>query len=83
MGVIAASSGPSAYWYMTRSTGAVAMVLLSLTVALGVIDVKRISSPTWPRFVVDRLHRNVALLTLVFLVLHILTSALDSFASIP
>jgi predicted ferric reductase len=83
MDVIAASSGPSAYWYMTRSTGAVAMVLLSLTVALGVIDVKRISSPAWPRFVVDRLHRNLALLTLVFLALHILTSALDSFASIP
>ena len=30
----------------------------------------------------DSLHRNVALLALVFLVLHILTSVLDSFAPI-
>lgn len=82
MPLIAAGVGPSAYWYTTRSTGAVAMVLLSLTVALGVIDVKRISSPTWPRFVVDRLHRNLALMTLAFLALHILTSVLDSFAPI-
>jgi methionine sulfoxide reductase heme-binding subunit len=44
--------------------------------------VRRVSSPTWPRFVVDTLHRNLALLTLVFLGLHILTSVLDSFAPI-
>jgi sulfoxide reductase heme-binding subunit YedZ len=60
----------------------VALVLLSLTVALGVIDVRRISSPAWPRFVVDRLHRNLSLTTLVFLLLHILTSVLDSFTPI-
>lgn len=83
MDVIAAASGTSFYWYMTRSTGAVALLLLSLTVALGVIDVKRVSSPSWPRFVIDRLHRNLALTALLFLVLHIVTAALDSFASIP
>jgi predicted ferric reductase len=79
---LAAASGPSAYWYLTRSTGAVALVLLTLTVLLGVIDVRRWSTPTWPRFVVDSLHRNVALMTMIFLVLHILTSVLDSFAPI-
>jgi sulfoxide reductase heme-binding subunit YedZ len=72
----------SAYWYLTRSTGAVALLLLSATVALGVVDLRRHASATWPRFVVDELHRNLALLTLVFLVLHILTSVLDSFAPI-
>ncbi len=81
--VLAASAGPSVYWYLTRSTGAVALLLLSLAIALGVIDVQRWSSPRWPRFVVDSLHRNVSLLAMVFLVLHILTSVLDSFASIP
>ncbi|MGO9489256.1 MAG: ferric reductase-like transmembrane domain-containing protein [Solirubrobacteraceae bacterium] len=82
MSVVAAASGPSTYWYLTRSTGAMAMVLLTATVALGVLDVKRLSTPEWPRFVVDSLHRNLALLTLVFLVVHILTSVLDSFAPI-
>jgi predicted ferric reductase len=80
--VLAASAGPSFYWYLTRSTGAVALLLLSLAIALGVVDVQRWSSPRWPRFVVDSLHRNVSLLAMVFLVLHILTSVLDSFAPI-
>jgi len=77
-----AASGPSLYWYLTRSTGAMAMLLLSLAIALGVLDVQRWSTPRWPRFLVDSLHRNVSLLALVFLVLHILTSVLDSFAPI-
>jgi predicted ferric reductase len=70
-------------WYLTRSTGAVALLLLTAAIVLGVVDVRRISTPTWPRFVVDALHRNVALLAMVFLCLHILTSVLDSFTSIP
>jgi predicted ferric reductase len=77
-----AASGPSLYWYLTRSTGAVALVLLTLAIALGVLEVGRWSTPRWPRFVVDSLHRNVSLLAMVFLVLHIITSVLDSFAPI-
>src|SRR5271170_8255076 len=82
MNLSLASAGPSIYWYLTRSTGAVALLLLTFAIALGVIDVRRLSSPRWPRFVVDSLHRNVSLLAMVFLVLHILTSVLDSFAPI-
>jgi predicted ferric reductase len=77
-----ATSGPSLDWYLTRSTGAVALLLLSVAVALGVADVLRFSTSSWPRFVVDALHRNVSLLALLFLVLHILTAVLDSFTSI-
>jgi sulfoxide reductase heme-binding subunit YedZ len=77
-----AAAGPSAYWYLTRSSGAVALLLLTLAVVLGVIDVKRWSASRWPRFVIDSLHRSVSLLALVFLLAHILTSVLDSFASI-
>lgn len=74
--------GPSVYWYMTRSTGVVSLVLLTLTVVLGVVDVSRWSSPRWPRFVLDSLHRHVSMLVLVFLAVHILTAALDGFAPI-
>src|ERR1035437_9544941 len=77
-----ASTGPSLYWYLTRSTGAVALILLTAAIALGVADVQRWSSPRWPRFIVDSVHRNVSLLAMVFLLLHILTSVLDSFAPI-
>jgi predicted ferric reductase len=74
--------GPSAYWYLTRSTGAVSLILLTLSVALGVAGPVRFSSPRWPRFVLDSLHRNVSLLAIVFLLVHILTAVLDSFAPI-
>ncbi len=82
MSGVLAASGPSLYWYLTRSTGAVALLLLSISIVLGVLDVQRWSTPRWPRFIVDSLHRNVSLLAMVFLVLHILTSVLDSFAPI-
>jgi methionine sulfoxide reductase heme-binding subunit len=82
MSAILATAGPSVYWYLTRATGAVALLLLTLAIVLGVIDVERWNTPRWPRFVLDSLHRNVALLAMVFLVVHILTSVLDSFASI-
>jgi sulfoxide reductase heme-binding subunit YedZ len=77
-----AASGGSAYWYLTRSTGAVALLLLTIAIALGVLDIRRWSSPRWPRFLIDSLHRNVSLLAMAFLGLHILTSVLDSFAPI-
>jgi predicted ferric reductase len=80
--LLAASSGSSAYWYLTRSTGTVALLLLTGAVVLGVVDVQRRSSQRWPRFVIDSLHRNVSLLALAFLVLHVLTSVLDGYAPI-
>jgi sulfoxide reductase heme-binding subunit YedZ len=46
------------------------------------VDVQRWSTDRWPRFVVDSLHRNVSLLALAFLLLHILTAVLDDFAAI-
>ena len=82
MSVSLAAAGPSIYWYLTRSTGAVALLLLTFAIALGVLDVRRFSTPRWPRFLVDSLHRNVSLLAMVFLGFHILTSVLDSFAPI-
>jgi methionine sulfoxide reductase heme-binding subunit len=82
MSLSVAAAGPSVSWYLTRSTGAVALLLLTFAIVLGVVDVRRFSSPRWPRFLVDSLHRNVSLLAMVFLGAHILTSVLDSFAPI-
>jgi sulfoxide reductase heme-binding subunit YedZ len=75
--------GPSAYWYLARATGMVSLVLLTASVLLGVLGPLRVSAPPrWPRFAVDTLHRDVSLLVVVLLALHILTSVLDSFTSI-
>jgi len=70
------------YWYLTRSTGAVSLLLFTAALVLGVLDVQRVSSTRWPRFVVDGLHRKVSLLALAFLAVHVITSVLDSYVSI-
>lgn len=80
--LLAATAGPSLAWYLTRATGTVALLLLSATVTLGVLDVSRYSSPRMPRFLLDAVHRNVALMAVVFLALHVITTLLDSFAPI-
>lgn len=77
-----AAYGGSAYWFLTRGTGAVALVLLTCVVLLGVVEVSRFSSETWPRFLIDSVHRRLAMLTVAFLCIHILTAVLDSFAPI-
>lgn len=71
-----------AYWYATRATGVVSLVLLTIVVALGVVGSLRLRSDRWPRFLVTGLHRNLTLLTLVFLAGHIATTLLDSFTPI-
>ena len=82
MALAAIGSSSTAYWYLTRASGVVSLVLLTLVVALGVADVARFSSPYWPRFLTDGVHRRASMLALVFLVIHILTSVLDSYAPI-
>jgi DMSO/TMAO reductase YedYZ heme-binding membrane subunit len=78
-----AAAGPSAYWYLTRATGVVSLVLLTASVVLGLLGPLRISAPPrWPRFAIDSLHRDLSLLVVAFLVIHILTSVLDKFTSI-
>jgi methionine sulfoxide reductase heme-binding subunit len=74
--------GPSAYWYLTRSSGIIALVLLTVSVVIGVLDVARVGGARWPRFVVDGVHRTASLLAVVFLAVHIATAVLDSFAPI-
>jgi Ferric reductase like transmembrane component len=76
------AAAPSPYWYLTRGAGAVALLLLTGSVVLGVVDLSRWRSERWPRVVIDGLHRNVSLLALAILVVHILTSVADSFAPI-
>ncbi len=79
---IATTLSPTTYWYLTRATGAVALVLLTISVVLGLVGTVRFSAPRWPRFAIDTLHRDVSLLVIVLLVLHVLTTVLDGFAPI-
>jgi methionine sulfoxide reductase heme-binding subunit len=80
--IAASTLSPSAYWYLTRGTGTVALVLLTASVVLGIVGTVRFSSPRWPRFAIDTVHRDVSLLVIVLLVIHVITTVLDGFAPI-
>ena len=83
MTAIASTLGPSTYWYLTRATGAVALVLLTVCVVLGILESIRFSIGTrWPRFAIGTLHRDTSLLVIVLIVLHVVTAVLDGFAPI-
>jgi sulfoxide reductase heme-binding subunit YedZ len=77
--VIAAVS--PVYWYVTRGSAMVALLLFTLTVVLGVL--------TWgmgapgrrtPLFVTHDVHRSVSLIALLFLAVHIITAIIDPYA---
>jgi hypothetical protein len=79
--VVVTSSTP--LWYATRATGLVALVLLTAGMCAGLLTSVRFEVTGWPRFVTLALHRNLSLVALAFTVLHVLTTVLDSFVSIP
>lgn len=76
------STSSPALWYLVRGTGLVDLVLLTAVCVLGISEVVRYTRPGWPRFVVAALHRNVAVLALALLAVHIASSVADSYVSI-
>ncbi len=76
-------TGSTAFWYASRATGVVALVLLTVTLTLGLVVTRRGRLPGLPRFAVTGLHRNLSLLALAFITVHVLTAVLDSYVSIP
>ncbi len=69
-------------WYATRATGLVALVLLTGTTVLGILTANRSSSPRWPGFALQDLHRRVSVIAMGFLACHILTSVVDTYVHI-
>lgn len=69
-------------WFLNRGTGVVLLVLLTASVALGVLSTVRASSTLWPRFVTQRLHRNISLLAVALLVVHVGAAVADEYVNI-
>jgi predicted ferric reductase len=69
-------------WYLTRATGLVALVLLTASMAFGLLSSVRYQRPGWPRFVTAGLHRNASLLACAFTAVHIVTTLADGFVPI-
>jgi len=73
---------PSPLWFATRGAGTVALVLLTAVTVLGITGAVGWRTPLWPRFVTATLHRNLSLLAVALLAVHIATAVLDPFAHI-
>lgn len=75
-------TGSQLVWFTTRGAGALSLCLLSLAVALGLLGAVGAKNPRWPRFLITTLHRNLALLSLAFLAIHVVTAALDPYTAL-
>jgi len=71
-----------ALWYFARGSGVIALVLLTIVVVLGVGA--RSGKPVFnlPRFAVSLVHRNAALLAVVFLAGHVISLLFDPYAQL-
>ena len=69
-------------WFATRGAGAVSLLMSTAVVCLGLLTVVRWQSASWPRFLTVEVHRSTALLSLVFVAIHILTAVFDPFTSL-
>ena len=76
------ASSPSPFWYASRSAGVLSLVLLTAVMVLGLATTARLELGSRWRFVVHGLHRNLSLLTVLFLTIHILAAILDPYAGL-
>ncbi|NNM96797.1 MAG: hypothetical protein HKL89_04245 [Candidatus Dormibacteraeota bacterium] len=82
MAPLVASLNTNGLWYLARGSGLVLLGLLSLNLVLGIAIQGGWHPPGWPRFVVQGLHRNLALLAVILLVIHVVTIELDPFVPV-
>jgi predicted ferric reductase len=68
-------------WYTTRATGIVTLVLFTLVVTLGTLVSNRIGGTMVGRFELNELHRSISIVAMIFLLIHVLTTIVDSYVS--
>lgn len=68
----------TALWFVGRGTGVAAVVLITLAVVLGVVARSGRPLSRLPRFAVQLVHRDVALIATAFIAVHVVTLLLDS-----
>ena len=76
-------NGTTAFWYASRATGIVALLLLTVVFVLGITVYGKVRLPGLPKFATADLHRNISLLAVAFVAVHVITAVLDGYVSIP
>jgi DMSO/TMAO reductase YedYZ heme-binding membrane subunit len=69
-------------WYASRSTGIICLLLMTGVMLLGILVNRQGRLPGLPRFAVTGLHRNLSVLAVVFLAIHVITAIVDPFVTI-
>jgi sulfoxide reductase heme-binding subunit YedZ len=69
-------------WLVSRASGLALLAVFSIVMVLGVASRLGSAPRRWPRFVFPEVHRTLALFSVAFLVLHVLTAILDPYVSI-
>lgn len=69
-------------WFASRATGAVTLVLFTAVLVLGIITAGRAGFTALPRAGVQRLHRSLSMVSLVFLTVHIVTAIADGYVDL-
>jgi predicted ferric reductase len=82
MSSLASTLSPTWYWYFARGTGVVSLLLLTAIMVLGILGPLRVATRTFPRFAVETIHRDLSLLAVAVIAVHVVASVLDGFAPI-
>jgi sulfoxide reductase heme-binding subunit YedZ len=69
-------------WITSRATGAVSLILFTAVLVLGIVTAGRGALAGLPRAGVQRLHRNLSLVSLAFLAVHIVTAIVDGYVDL-
>jgi sulfoxide reductase heme-binding subunit YedZ len=77
----AGSETGSPLWFLSRGSGVVVLVLLTIVVVLGVLT-RRGAAGRGFTFVLAAVHRNAALLAVALLAVHLVTAVLDPYVTI-
>jgi sulfoxide reductase heme-binding subunit YedZ len=65
-------------WYIARAAGITAYLMLSFVVVLGLTMARKTTLRRWPQFAIEDVHRSAGLLVGTFVIVHIVTIAIDS-----
>ncbi len=79
---LVASTNGTALWYLTRASGVVGLILLTGTLVIGIVASIGWTRERWPRFLSQEVHRNLSLLCLGFVAVHVVTTVGDGYVPI-
>jgi predicted ferric reductase len=69
-------------WSFMRSSGVILLVLLTISLILGVFSTRGNAGGRIPRFLTQDFHRNVSLLSVILLVVHVGTAVVHSYIDV-